>query len=54
MTRAEILHSKGLQSQEEISKYIIQLKLLYLKNSSNIVFELIKEWETKLENKLKH
>ena len=54
MTRAEILQSKGLQSPDNISKHIIQLKLLYLKNSSNIVFELIKEWETKLENKLKH
>jgi hypothetical protein len=54
MTREEILHSKGLQSQEEILKHINKLKLVYLKNSSNIVFELIKEWETKLENKLKH
>jgi hypothetical protein len=54
MTRAEILHSKGLQSPEEILKHINKLKLVYLKNSSNIVFKLINEWETKLENKLKH
>ena len=54
MTREQILHSKGLQSTDVISKYIIQLRLLYSKNSSNIVFELINEWETKLENKLKH
>jgi hypothetical protein len=52
MTRAEILQSKGLQSQEEILKHINQLKHIYLKNSSNIVFELINEWEAKLEDKL--
>jgi hypothetical protein len=52
MTREEILHSKGLQSQEEILKHINKLKLVYLKNSSNIVFKLINEWEAKLEDKL--
>jgi hypothetical protein len=54
MTRAEILQSKGLQSPDNIFKHINQLKYIYLKNSSNIVFKLINEWETKLENKLKH
>ena len=52
MTRAEILQSKGLQSPDSIFKYINQLKHIYLKNSSNIVFELINEWEAKLEDKL--
>jgi hypothetical protein len=52
MTRLELLKSRGLQSPDNISKYINQLRLLYLKKSSNIVLELIKEWENKLENKL--
>jgi hypothetical protein len=52
MTRAEILKSKGLQSPDNIFKHINKLKHIYLKNSSNIVFELINEWETKLEDKL--
>jgi hypothetical protein len=52
MTRLQLLKSRGLQSPDNISKYINQLRLLYLKKSSNIVFELINEWETKLENKL--
>ena len=52
MTRAEIIQSKGLQSPDNISKYINQLKHLYSKKSSNIVFQLIKEWENKLEDKL--
>jgi hypothetical protein len=52
MTRLELLKSRGLQSPDNISKYINQLKHLYLKKSSNIVLELINEWETKLENKL--
>jgi hypothetical protein len=52
MTRAEILQSKGLQSPDNILKHINQLKHIYLKNSSNIVFELINEWEAKLEYKL--
>jgi hypothetical protein len=52
MTRLELLKSRGLQSPDNISKYITQLRLLYLKKSSNIVLELINEWETKLENKL--
>jgi hypothetical protein len=52
MTRTEILQSKGLQSPDNIFKHINQLKHIYLKNSSNIVFELINEWEAKLEDKL--
>jgi hypothetical protein len=52
MTRLELLKSRGLQSPDNISKYITQLRLLYLKKSSNIVLELINEWETKLEDKL--
>lgn len=52
MTRAEIIQSKGLQSPDNILKYINQLKHLYSKKSSNIVFQLINEWETKLEDKL--
>lgn len=52
MTRAEIIQSKGLQSPDNISKYINQLKHLYSKKSSNIVFQLINEWENKLEDKL--
>jgi hypothetical protein len=52
MTRLQLLKSRGLQSPDNISKYINQLKHLYSKKSSNIVFELINEWETKLENKL--
>jgi hypothetical protein len=52
MTRLQLLKSRGLQSPDNISKYITQLRLLYLKKSSNIVLELINEWETKLENKL--
>jgi hypothetical protein len=52
MTRLQLLNSRGLQSPDNISKYINQLRLLYLKKSSNIVLELINEWETKLENKL--
>jgi len=52
MTRAEILQSKGIQSPDIIFKHINQLKHIYLKNSSNIVFELINEWEAKLEDKL--
>ena len=52
MTRLELMNSRGLQSPDNISKYINQLRLLYLKKSSNIVLELINEWETKLENKL--
>jgi hypothetical protein len=52
MTRLQLLKSRGLQSPDNISKYINQLKHLYLKKSSNIVLELINEWETKLENKL--
>lgn len=52
MTRAEILQLKGLQSPDNILKYINQLKELYSKKSSNIVFQLIKEWENKLEDKL--
>ena len=52
MTRLQLLKSRGLQSPDNISKYINQLRLLYLKKSSNIVLELINEWETKLENKL--
>lgn len=52
MTRAEIIQSKGLQSPDNISKYINQLKHLYSKKSSNIVFQLINEWESKLEDKL--
>jgi hypothetical protein len=54
MDNLALIKKRSLQSPDIISKYIIQLKLLYLKNSSNIVFELINEWETKLENKLKH
>jgi hypothetical protein len=54
MDNLALIKKRSLQSPNIISKYIIQLKLLYLKNSSNILFELIKEWETKLENKLKH
>jgi hypothetical protein len=46
------MNSRGLQSPDNISKYINQLKNLYSKKSSNIVLELINEWETKLENKL--
>jgi hypothetical protein len=52
MTRLELLKSRGLQSPDNISKYINQLKHLYSKKSSNIVFQLINEWETKLEDKL--
>jgi hypothetical protein len=52
MTRLQLLNSRGLQSPDNISKYINQLRLLYSKKSSNIVLELINEWETKLENKL--
>jgi len=52
MTRLELMNLRGLQSPDNISKYINQLKHLYLKKSSNIVLELIKEWENKLENKL--
>jgi hypothetical protein len=52
MTRLQLLKSRGLQSPDNISKYINQLRLLYLKKSSNIVLELINEWETKLEDKL--
>jgi hypothetical protein len=48
MDNLALIKKRSLQSPDIISKYIIQLKLLYLKNSSNIVFELIKEWETKL------
>lgn len=50
----EILKNRSLQSPENIVKHIKDLKVIYLKNSSNIVFELIKEWEIKLEYKLKH
>jgi hypothetical protein len=52
MTRLQLLKSRGLQSPDNISKYINQLKHLYSKKSSNIVLELINEWETKLEDKL--
>ena len=52
MTKIEIMKSRGLQSPNNISKHIYQLRLLYLKKSSNIVFELINEWEEKLEYKL--
>ena len=52
MDNLALIKKRSLQSPDVISKYIIQLKLLYLKNSSNIVFELIKEWEAKLEDKL--
>ena len=52
MTRLQLLKSRDLQSPDNISKHITQLKLLYLKKSSNIVFELINEWQEKLENKL--
>ena len=47
-----ILKRRGLQSPDNILKHIIQLRLLYLKKSSNIVLELINEWENKLEEKL--
>ena len=50
----EILKNRSLQSPENIVKHLKDLKLLYLKNSSNIVFELINEWQEKLEYKLKH
>jgi hypothetical protein len=52
MTRLELMNLRGLQSPDNISKYINQLKHLYSKKSSNIVFQLINEWETKLEDKL--
>ena len=52
MDNLALIKKRSLQSPDVISKYIIQLKLLYLKNSSNIVFELINEWESKLEDKL--
>jgi len=52
MTRLELMNLRGLQSPDNISKYINQLKHLYSKKSSNIVFQLIKEWENKLEDKL--
>lgn len=47
-----ILKRRSLQSPDNILKHIIQLRLLYLKKSSNIVLELINEWENKLEEKL--
>ena len=50
--RNALLRSKGLQTPDDILKHINQLRLLYLKKSNNIVFELINEWENKLEDKL--
>ena len=47
-----ILKRRSLQSPDNILKHIIQLRLLYLKKSSNIVLELINEWKNKLEEKL--
>ena len=47
-----ILKRRSLQSPDNILKHIIQLRLLYLKKSSNIVLELINEWENKLQEKL--
>lgn len=47
-----ILKRRSLQSPDNILKHLIQLRLLYLKKSSNIVLELINEWENKLEEKL--
>jgi hypothetical protein len=52
MDNLALIKKRSLQNPDVISKYIIQLKLLYLKNSNNIVFELINEWESKLEDKL--
>ena len=52
MTRLELINSRGLQSPDNISTYIKQLRLIYSKNSSTIVFELINEWESILEDKL--
>lgn len=54
LTQRKLIISKrrSLQSPDNILKHIIQLRLLYLKKSSNIVLELINEWENKLEEKL--
>ena len=47
-----ILKRRSLQSPDNISLHLQQLKQTYLKNSNPIVLDTINYWENKLEEKL--
>jgi len=47
-----ILKRRSLQSPDNISLHLQQLKQTYLKNSNSIVLDTINYWENKLEEKL--
>jgi len=47
-----ILKRRSLQSPDNISLHLQQLKQTYLKNSNPILLDTINYWENKLEEKL--